>query len=160
MRWQLASAQFKVASTRSEKPIINYSAFHSIFETFSQSYLGRISNVRLTVDDPLSHVEGRSSGASSYHASLLHAIGGVMPNLFLRPQIVSRAPQQFRSSETQATHGGGHYARFGGQNTAESISVFSFSNSLFLRAYANIRKRVCFFRVISALFLLRFYLFF
>ena len=40
--------------------------------------------------------------ASSFHASLLQAIDGVMP-LALCPQVVSWAPQHFRSSGMQAT---------------------------------------------------------
>ena len=46
--------------------------------------------------------QGRSSSAYSFHASLLQAIDGVM-SLALCPQVVSRAPQHFRSSGTQAT---------------------------------------------------------
>ena len=49
-----------------------------------------------------SFFQGRSSRASSFHASLLQAIDGVK-YLVLCPQIVSQAPQHFRSSETQAT---------------------------------------------------------
>ena len=45
---------------------------------------------------------GRSSSTSSFHVSLLQAIGGVM-SLALCPQVVSQAPQHFRSSEKQAT---------------------------------------------------------
>ena len=60
------------------------------------------SNVRLTDDGPLSSFQGRSSSASSFHASLLQAIGGVMC-LTLCPQVVSQASQHFRSSEKQAT---------------------------------------------------------
>ena len=36
------------------------------------------SNVRLIDDGPLSSFQGRSSSASSFHASLLQAIDGVM----------------------------------------------------------------------------------
>ena len=46
--------------------------------------------------------QGRSSSTSSFHASLLQAINAVMP-WALCPQIVSRVPQHFRFSETQAT---------------------------------------------------------
>ena len=42
------------------------------------------------------------SSASSFHASLLQEINGVM-SLALCPQLVSQASQHFRSSETQAT---------------------------------------------------------
>ena len=53
--------------------------------------------VRMIDDGPLSSFQGRSS----FHASLLQAIDGVM-SLALCPQIVSRAPQHFRSSKKQA----------------------------------------------------------
>ena len=43
----------------------------------------------------------RSSRASSFHASLLQAIGGGMV-LALCPHVVSQAPQHLRSLETQA----------------------------------------------------------
>ena len=60
------------------------------------------SNVRLTDDGPLLSFQGRSSSASSFHASLLQAISGVM-FLALCLQVVSQASQHFRSSEKQAT---------------------------------------------------------
>ena len=50
----------------------------------------------------VSSCQGRSSSASSFHASLLQAIDGVT-SLDLGPQAVSQAPQHFRSSEEQAT---------------------------------------------------------
>ena len=50
------------------------------------------SKVRLTEDGPLSPFQGRSSSVSSFHASLLNAINGVM-SLALCPQVVSQAPQ-------------------------------------------------------------------
>ena len=53
-------------------------------------------------DGPLSSFQGRSSNASSFHASLLQVIHGVM-SLALFPQVVSQAAQNFRSSEKQAT---------------------------------------------------------
>ena len=46
--------------------------------------------------------KGRSSSASSFHASLLQAIDGVV-SLALCPQVVFQAPQQFRSFEKRAT---------------------------------------------------------
>ena len=52
-------------------------------------------------DDALPSFQGRSSTASSFYASLLQAIDGVM-SLALCPQVVSQAPQHFKSSETQA----------------------------------------------------------
>ena len=50
----------------------------------------------------LSSFQGRSSSASSVHASLLQAIDGVL-SLVLWPQVVSQVSQHFRSSEKQAT---------------------------------------------------------
>ena len=50
----------------------------------------------LTDDGPVSSFGGRSSSATSFHASLLRMIDGVMS---LTPcNIVSQAPQHFRSS--------------------------------------------------------------
>ena len=46
--------------------------------------------------------QGRSSSTSSFHTSLLYAISGVM-SLALCLQVVSQAPQHFRSSEKRAT---------------------------------------------------------
>ena len=57
---------------------------------------------RLTDDGPLSSFQGRSSSASSFHASLRLAIDSVM-SLALSPQVVSQAPQHITSSEKQAT---------------------------------------------------------
>ena len=54
-----------------------------------------------TSDGPLV-LSGRSSSASSFHASLLQAISGVM-SLALCPQVVSQASQHFRSFEKQTT---------------------------------------------------------
>ena len=48
-------------------------------------------------DGPLLSFQERSSSASSSHASRLQAISGVM-SLALYPQVVSQAPQHFRSS--------------------------------------------------------------
>jgi len=55
----------------------NY-ALHSVSQKFPQRCLRNGSNVRLTDDGPLSSFQGRSSNASSFHASLLQAIDGVM----------------------------------------------------------------------------------
>ena len=70
--------------------------------SFPQRRLWNGSNVRLIDDGPLSSFQGRSSSVSSFHASLLQAIGGVMP-LALCLHVVSQASQHFRSSEKQAT---------------------------------------------------------
>ena len=61
-----------------------------------------VAFVRLIDDSPLSSFQGRSSSASSFNASLLQAINGVM-SLALCLQVVSQASQHFRSSEKQAT---------------------------------------------------------
>ena len=58
-------------------------------------------NVRLIDDGPLSSFQGRSSSASSFHASLLQAIDDAM-SLALCLQVVSQASQHFISSEKQA----------------------------------------------------------
>ena len=62
-------------------------AFDSKFET--------VPIVRLIDDGPLSSFQGESSSASSFHASLLQAIDGVM-SLALCLQVVSQASQHFR----------------------------------------------------------------
>ena len=67
-------------------------------------------NVRLTDDVPLSFFREGSSNASSFYTSLIHAIDDVM-SLALCPQVVSQAPQHFRSSERQNTCGGSCFAR-------------------------------------------------
>ena len=63
------------------------------------------SNVRLIDDGPVFSPPGRSSSAFSFHASLLQAIDGAI-SLALCSQVVSRAPQHFRSSETHASGNG------------------------------------------------------
>ena len=101
--WLLTSSQpcgwqrVKTVSMRSGKPV--YIRFTpSLHPTLSlkQFY------VRLIDDRPFSSFQGRSSSASSFHASLLQAIDGVM-SLALCPLVLSQDPQHFRSSETQAT---------------------------------------------------------
>ena len=64
--------------------------------------------------------KGRSSSASSFHASLLQAIDGVM-SLALYPQVVPQASQHFRSSEKQAICEG-FFAR---QSVCSAISLHS-----------------------------------
>ena len=76
--------------------------------------------IRLMDDGPLSSFQGRSSSASSFNASLLQAIDGVM-SLALCPQVVSQAPEHFRSSEKQATCGG----CFSRQSVCSVISLHS-----------------------------------
>ena len=87
-----ATAQFKVVSMRSENPY----ALHPSLNTPKRCLLNN-SNVRLIDDGPLSSFQGRSSSASSFHASLLQMIDGVM-FLALCRQVVSQAPQHSRSS--------------------------------------------------------------
>ena len=58
---------------------------------FPQRCLWSSSSVRRIDDGPLSSFQGRSSSASSFHASVLQAIGGVL-SLALCPQVVSQAP--------------------------------------------------------------------
>ena len=77
-------------------------ALHPVSQKFPQRWLSNSSSVRLIDDGPLSSLQGRSSSASSFHASLLQAISGVM-SLALCPLIVSQASQHFRSSQKQAT---------------------------------------------------------
>ena len=71
-------------------------------QKFPQRCLSNSSNVRLIVDGPLLSFQGRSSSASSFNASLLQVISGVM-SLALCPQVVSQASQHLRSSKKQAT---------------------------------------------------------
>ena len=54
---------------------------------------------------PLLSFQGRSFSTSSFNASLLQAISGVI-SLALCPQVVSQASQHFRSSKKQATYEG------------------------------------------------------
>ena len=82
-------------------------------------------------DGPRSSFQGRSRRsslkgreraiASSFHASLLQAIDGVM-SLALCPQVVSQASQHFRSSEKQATCDEGRFAR---QSVCSVVSLHS-----------------------------------
>ena len=78
----------------------NY-ALHPVSQTFPQRRLRNGSNVRLTDDGPFSSFQGRSPSASSFHAFLLQPIKSVM-SLALYAQVVSQAPQHFRSSKQQA----------------------------------------------------------
>ena len=95
-----SSIQFKMVSMLSEKPIC---APHRLsLRSFPNVTFETVYNVRLTDDGPLSSFQGRSSSASSFHASVLQEIDGVML-LALCPQVVFQAPQQFRSSAKQAS---------------------------------------------------------
>jgi len=88
----------KMGSMRTERSICAPPRLSSA----PQRCLWNGSNVRLTDDGPLSSFQGWSSSASSFHTSLLQAIDGVM-SLDLCPQVVTQAPQHFRSSEKQVT---------------------------------------------------------
>ena len=83
------SAQFKMVSVHSEKPMLSWKLPLKQFQS-------------LIDDGLLSSFQARSSSTSSFHASLLQTIAGVM-SLALCPQVVSQASQHFRSSEKQAT---------------------------------------------------------
>ena len=65
-------------------------------QKFPQHCFWNGSNVHLIDDGPLSSFQGRSSSASSFSASLLQAISGVV-SLALCLQVVSQASQHFRS---------------------------------------------------------------
>ena len=94
-----STVQFKVVPMRSEKSICVPPRLSEVSPTLPLKRF-QCSSVRLTDDGPLSSFEGRSSSASSFHASLLQAISGVM-SLALCPQVVSQASQHFRSFEKQ-----------------------------------------------------------
>ena len=64
---------------------------HPVSQKFPQRCLWNGSDVRLTDDGPLSSFEGRSSSASSFHASLLQAVDGVMSLCILGSRSTSRA---------------------------------------------------------------------
>ena len=69
-------------------------ALHPPCLMFPQSCVWNGSNVRLIDDGHLTSYQGRSSSPSSFHASLLQAIDGVM-SLALCPQVVSQATPHF-----------------------------------------------------------------
>ena len=83
--WQLTAVP-KIASTFSGRLIYAPSRLRNVFPVL-----------------PL--FKGRSSISSSFYASLLQAIDGVM-SLALCPQVVSQAPQHFSSSNMPATRNG------------------------------------------------------
>ena len=80
----------------------NHYTLHPVCKKFPQLCLSCGSNVRPIDDGPLSSFQGRSSSASSFHASLFQAISGAMSSA-LCPQVVSQASQHFKSSEQPAT---------------------------------------------------------
>ena len=76
-----------------------------VSQKFPQRCRWNVCNVLLIDDGPLSSYLGGSFSASSFNASLLQAINGVV-SLALCPQVLSQVPQHFRSSEKQATYEG------------------------------------------------------
>ena len=68
-----------------------------------QFYMLLGCNVRLIDNGPLSFVQGRLSSTSSFNASLLQAVDGVI-SLALCLQVVSQASQHFISSEGCFAH--------------------------------------------------------
>ena len=81
---QLISVQFEMISMGSEKPIC---APPRLSDASPALPLKRFQC--LSDDGPLSSFQGRSSSTSSFHASLLQPIGGVM-SLALCPQVLSQ----------------------------------------------------------------------
>ena len=77
-------------------------ALHPISQNFSQHRLWNGSNVCLTDNGLFLPFQGRLPSSSSFYASLLQAVNGVM-SLALCLQVMSQAPQHFRSFEMQAT---------------------------------------------------------
>ena len=124
-----------------------------ISQIFPQHSFWNSSNVRLIDDDPLSFFHGRSSNASSFHTSLLQ-INGVM-SLALCLQVVSQAPQNFRSSEMQVTCEGcfptslsaqsfpfppacpGQYAHWSFRRWMATIDTFQFRLSIQLFTFCS-----------------------
>ena len=75
----------------------------SQFTSLTSLYLSNhVVNFSRIDDGPLLSFQGRSSSYSYVHASLFQATDRVM-SLALCPQVVSQAPQHFRSSEKQNT---------------------------------------------------------
>ena len=98
---------------------------------------------RLTVclidDGPHSSFQGRSSSASSFHASLFQAIDGVM-SLALCPQVMSQVGQHFRSSEKQITYKG----CFSRQSICLVISLHSgMSRAVHPQEFAKETEKAC-----------------
>ena len=93
-----SSVQIKMVSVRSERPICASPRLSAVSTTLPLKQF----QCCLIDGGPLSSFRGRSPNASSFHAFLLQAIEGVMSLAFC-PLVVSQTPQQFRSSETQAT---------------------------------------------------------
>ena len=95
--WVFSSVQFTMVSMHSVKSICTPLRPSELSPTLPFKRFQCLSDNGL-----LSSFQGRSSSASSFHASLLQAIDGVM-SLVLCPQGVSQTSQHFRFSEKQAT---------------------------------------------------------
>ena len=117
--YRLRQKQFLFSSVQDGIYVLGKAhALHPVSQTFSQHCLWSSFNVRLTDDGPFSSFQGRSSSASSFHASLFQMIGGVMSlalagSLFLL--------NTFRSSETQSSCG----SCFSRQSICSVISLHS-----------------------------------
>ena len=98
--------------------------------SFSRSCLYNSSSFHLIDAGPLSSFSERSSSASSFHASLLQVVDGVMSLPFC-PQVVSQAPQHFRSSETSTTCGG----CFSRQSVCSDISLHSACSGQYIHSF-------------------------
>ena len=104
-----------MVSLRSEKPICAPPRLSDVSPTSPLKRCQCSSH-----DGPLSSFQGRSSSASSFHAFLLQAVDGVMSSTLCQ-EVVSQAPQHFRSSEKQATREG----CFARQSICSVISLHS-----------------------------------
>ena len=93
-----SSVQFKTEPMRSENPIYAPPRLSEVFPALPLKRVQHSSDGRWTFFRPFNW---RSSSASSFHASLLQAIDGVV-SVAVCLQLVSQAPQHFRSSETQS----------------------------------------------------------
>ena len=101
---------------------MNTVQFKVVSMCFSQKFLQCClwNSSSLLIDDgPLSSFPGRLSSTSSFHTSLLQAVNGAI-SLALCPQIISQAPQHFRSSEMQTTSDG----CFACQSVCSVISLY------------------------------------
>ena len=97
-----SSVQLKIVSRSTQKCS---HTLHITYQKFSQCCLWNSSNVCLTDNRPLFSFRRKSSSASSFHASLFHAMDDVML-LDMCLQVLSQAPQYLRFSETQTTSDG------------------------------------------------------
>ena len=104
-KFELKKTKFKMVSMHSEKPKCAPSCLWKVPPSLPLKWL----QCSLIEDGPLLSFPGRLSSASPwrlssaspFHASLNEAIDGVTSLAFC-PQVVSEAPQHFRSSEIQA----------------------------------------------------------